>query len=163
MLTFLISPLNVEECISRLEKAKKWDDIPFYRDYLPPSGELVGSTFKLQVNIGRYMPYLYGRFAKSAEGTLITCSMEVAKSTRKFNTIWSIFALPFFLFMTVFGILDGFENGFLTTHFVVIIMGISLPILKWYLQQISKRRFESDKKELLDFLETTLDAKQKVF
>ena len=112
MLTFLISPLSLKECITRLEKAKKRDDIPFSRDYLPPYGELVDNTFKLQVNIGRYMPYMYGEFAKSAEGTLVTCSMEVAKSTRKFHTLWSIFALPFFLFMTAFGILDGVKTDF---------------------------------------------------
>jgi hypothetical protein len=163
MQTFLISPLSLAECVARLESAKKKDDVPFSRDYLPPYGKLAGNTFTLQVNIGRNIPYMYGTFGKSAEGTLITCSMELAHSTRKFNLLWSIIALPFFLFMVFFGIFDAITSGFSTTHFVVILMGIGFPIFKWQMQRAGKRQFELDKKELLDFLETTLDAKQKVF
>jgi hypothetical protein len=159
MLTFLTSHLSVEECIARLENAKKKDDIPFSNAYRPPYGKLVGNTFRLQVNIGRYLPYMYGEFSKSAEGTLITCSMEVAKSTRKFNILWSIVALPFFSFMAVFRIIDGVKNGFSTTHFVAILIGIGIPIFYYYMQKTSSRRTELDKQELLDFLRTTLEAR----
>lgn len=160
MPTLLWSHLSVEECIACLEKAKKQDDIPFSRDYLPPYGKIMDNTFSLQVNIGRYLPYMYGNFSKSAEGTLVTCSMEVSRSTRKFNFLWLFFALPFFLFLVVFGIFDAIKNGYSITHLVMIAMGIVLPSLKWYMQRISKRRFEADERELLNFLKTTLNAKE---
>ena len=88
--------------------------------------------------------------------------MEVPKVTRTFNILWSLFALPFFLFLVVFGIFDATKNGFSTTHLVLIAIGIVMPSFKWYMQRISNRQLETDEQELLDFLKTILDAKQKL-
>lgn len=161
MLIFLKSPLSIDECIARLEKAKKQDHIPFSRDYLPPYGKIVDNTFSLQVNIGRRLPYMYGKFSKSMDGTLITCSMEISKSTRTFNFLWSFFILPFIILMAAFGIFDAVKTGFSTTHFVFLAIGIVLPSFYWYMQRINKLQIKSDERELLDFLKTTLDAKEK--
>jgi len=93
---------------------------------------------------------------------LIICSMEVTKATKRFNILWLTLALPIFLCMVAFAIMNGFRNGFSTTHFVTIVIGFGLPIFSYYMQQVSKRQSELDKQELLDFLTTTLEAKLKL-
>lgn len=155
----LISPLSTEECIVRLEKSRKQDEIPFSSEYHPPYGEVNEHTFNLRVNIGKYLPFMYGELVKVNEGTLITCSMKTPKLTQRRNTLWTVIALPFFSFLACFSILNGFEAGFSTTHLLTFLIGIGFFFLHFYVQKITEKQSELDKQELLDFLEKTLDAK----
>lgn len=159
MRTSLISPLSVEECITRFEKSKKQEEIPFSNEYHPPYGEIIGHTFTLRVNVGKYLPFMYGEFIKTREGTLITSSMTQSELLKRMIMLWTLIALPFFSFLVCFSIIDGFQSGFSTTNIVSFLVGVGLFTFYFYARKINEKQFELDNQELLDFLISTLEAK----
>ena len=157
----LISPLSVQECTALLSEATKKDDIPFSKEYHPPYGEAINNTFNLRVNYGKHTPFLHGKFTETSEGTMVVCEMELPARLKRFNTRWTMIGLPFFSCLVLLSVADGFKDGFSRSSFVMILIGIGLPIFYYSVQKFSERQYELDKQELLDFLKITLAAKLK--
>ena len=162
MFVSLISPLSIDKCISLLEEAGKKETVSFASEFTPPRCEVKGKTFTLRKNYYKNIPFMQGNLSETREGTLITYSMEIDSVTRLFNSIWITAALPLTFCFVVSMLTDGFTKGFSWNLLFVLFMAIAIPGFYYLQKYLGERKSEIDKKEMIEFLQTVLEAKPKM-
>jgi hypothetical protein len=162
MTTSLISPLSIRECISRLEEFERKETVPLSNEFTPPKCKVRGNSFTLRKNNFKYVPFMNGKLSETPEGTLITYSMEINSTTRNFGFIWLAGAIPLASCFVIANILDGLIKGFSWETLLVSLGAISIPTSYYFMRRYGEHYSESDKKEMLEFLQKTLDAKPRM-
>lgn len=157
----MISPLSMEDCISRLEAAREKETVSDRNESGSLRCHVSGRTFTLRKSYPRFVAYLRGELSASSQGTVIDCSMEVENAANTLNSIWLMAVLPLFACVALGLLLNGFLNGFSKELFLVILVIIAIPSFLFLKRQLGIRKAERDRNEMLDFLQKKLDAKSR--
>jgi hypothetical protein len=148
----LISPLSVQECISRLEEARK-------KDASLLRWSVSSKSFTLRKNQPRSVAQIRGELSDAPEGTLIKCSMEADQKTSMLSSLWLMTALPLFTCVALGLLLNGLLNGFSRELILLFLLISSVPAFYLLQRQLGIHRTERDQREMLDFIQKTLDAR----
>jgi hypothetical protein len=156
---FLISPLSMQDCISRLEAASESKAVSDRNESGSLRCHVSGRSFTLRKSYPRFVAYLRGELSESSRGTVIDCSVEVENAANALNSVWLMAVLPLFACVALGLLLNGFLNGFSKELFLIILVIVAIPALLFLRRQLGIRKAERDRNEMLDFLQNNLEAK----
>jgi hypothetical protein len=150
MAVVLISPLGVEECRSRLESAGETGSI---------ACSVRGRIFTLQRRQGRSASFLRGEFAEGPAGTVITFSSGTHSPGEQAASLWFKAGLPIFLLFAAALFVNGYVNGFTRNLSFGLVLALAVPAVFSTLKLRDLWLARREQKELLAFLQATLNGK----
>lgn len=150
MAVVLISPLGAEECRSRLESAGEAGAIAY---------SVRGRIFMLQRREGRSTSTLRGQFAEDPAGTVITFSGGTQSPGEQAASLWFKAGLPIFLLFAAALFLNGYLNGFTRNLSFGLVLAVVVPAVFSTLKLRELWLSRREQKELLVFLQATLNGK----
>lgn len=157
--TSLISPLSLQECLSRLEEVRKKETGSSERKSNSLRWSVSGRTFTVRKNGPHFGLHVHGELSERPQGTVITCSAEIDWAANKLSSVWLAGAVPLLTCLALGLLLNGFLNGFSKELILLFLFFISGPVFFILQRQLDIRQSERDRKEMLEFIRRILDAK----
>jgi hypothetical protein len=88
--------------------------------------------------------------------------MKIDSMTSQFSSLWLAIGTPMISCFFLVVILEWLTKGFSWNSMFALLVAIAIPGFYYFQRQFGVRQSEIDKKEMLEFLQKTLDAKPRL-